>query len=167
MSLDSDRWYFRETGCPAGPAAPWAERSWPSTTSSPWLLVAATRLATSSRSVQTATALFTGWRQGTVQSRLMHMVSDNPLLIGGGYSHLRAGFVVAANGLLVRTWCLLRRCHSRRQWRRLSLTWDECLTLTERDWSVFRQACHDAALTLVRTRRWTSNVILKPGSWWV
>lgn len=41
----------------------------------------------------------------------------------------------------------------------LSLTWDECLGLSERDWKVFRQACHDA-LTLARTRRWTSNVLL-------
>jgi hypothetical protein len=41
----------------------------------------------------------------------------------------------------------------------LSRAWDECLTLSKRDWKVFRQACHDA-LTLVRTRRWTSNVIL-------
>jgi HNH endonuclease len=41
----------------------------------------------------------------------------------------------------------------------LSLTWDECLSLSERDWKVYQQACHDA-LTLVRTRRWASNVIL-------
>lgn len=41
----------------------------------------------------------------------------------------------------------------------LSLTWAQCLELSGRDWQVFRQACHDG-LTLVRTRRWTSNVIL-------
>lgn len=41
----------------------------------------------------------------------------------------------------------------------LSLTWDECAELSSRDWRVFRQACHDA-LTLARTRRWTSNVVL-------
>ena len=41
----------------------------------------------------------------------------------------------------------------------LSLTWDECLALTHKDWGVFRQACHDG-LTLARTRRWTSNVVV-------
>ena len=41
----------------------------------------------------------------------------------------------------------------------LSLTWHECLALSKRDWQVFRRACHDS-LTLARTRRWTSNVIL-------
>jgi hypothetical protein len=41
----------------------------------------------------------------------------------------------------------------------LSLTWDECLALSKRDWKIFRAACHDA-LTLARTRRCTSNVIL-------
>lgn len=41
----------------------------------------------------------------------------------------------------------------------LSLTWDECSELSSRDWRVFRLACHDA-LTLARTRRWTSNVVL-------
>ena len=41
----------------------------------------------------------------------------------------------------------------------LSLTWDECLTLSTKDWWVYRQACHDA-LTLVRTARRTSNVLL-------
>lgn len=40
----------------------------------------------------------------------------------------------------------------------LSLTWDECLALSKRDWKVFRQACHDALEP--KTRRWTSNVIL-------
>lgn len=40
----------------------------------------------------------------------------------------------------------------------LSLTWEECLALSQRDWKVFQRACHNA-LTLVRTRRWTSNVI--------
>ena len=40
-----------------------------------------------------------------------------------------------------------------------SLTWDECLALSRSDWDVFADACHDA-LTLVRTRRWTSNVLL-------
>ncbi len=42
----------------------------------------------------------------------------------------------------------------------LSLTWDECLELSRSDWQVFRRACHDA-LTLARTRRWTSNVVLE------
>jgi HNH endonuclease len=41
----------------------------------------------------------------------------------------------------------------------LSITWDECQSLVAEDWSVFRRACHDA-LTLARTRRWTSNVAL-------
>jgi hypothetical protein len=40
----------------------------------------------------------------------------------------------------------------------LSLTWDECLDLSERDWKNFRQACHDAFVP--KTRRWMSNVIL-------
>jgi hypothetical protein len=41
----------------------------------------------------------------------------------------------------------------------LSLTWDECIAMTKPDWLTFRRACHDA-LTLVRTRGWTSNVVL-------
>jgi len=42
----------------------------------------------------------------------------------------------------------------------LCLTWDECLSLSKRDWRFFREACHDA-LTFAITRRWTSNVILE------
>jgi hypothetical protein len=41
----------------------------------------------------------------------------------------------------------------------LCLTWDECLSLSKRDWKFFREACHDA-LTFARSRRWTSNVTL-------
>jgi hypothetical protein len=41
----------------------------------------------------------------------------------------------------------------------LYLTWEECVSLSKRDWKFFREACHDA-LTFARTRRWTSNVIL-------
>jgi hypothetical protein len=40
----------------------------------------------------------------------------------------------------------------------LSLTWDECLALSIRDWKVYRGACHLALET--HARRWTSNVIL-------
>ena len=39
------------------------------------------------------------------------------------------------------------------------LTWEECLSLSKRDWELYRQACHDA-LTFARSKRWTSNVIL-------
>jgi hypothetical protein len=39
----------------------------------------------------------------------------------------------------------------------LRLTWDECLTLTPRDWHVFKEAVH-AGLTMARTSRRTSNV---------
>ena len=42
--------------------------------------------------------------------------------------------------------------------RMLYLSWDECLSLSQHDWTLFRQACHDAFTP--RTRRWTSNVIL-------
>jgi HNH endonuclease len=41
----------------------------------------------------------------------------------------------------------------------LPLTWDGCLALSSRDWRIFRNACNQA-LTLVRTRRWPSNVIV-------
>lgn len=41
----------------------------------------------------------------------------------------------------------------------LSLTWEECLELSERDWLVFRGACHEG-LTLARTCRRTSNVLV-------
>ncbi len=41
----------------------------------------------------------------------------------------------------------------------LALTWAECLALSRRDWSVYRQACHDA-LTLAHSSRRTSNVVL-------
>jgi hypothetical protein len=41
----------------------------------------------------------------------------------------------------------------------VSLTWEECLSLSTSDWKIFRRACHDA-LVLARTRRWTSNVLL-------
>jgi HNH endonuclease len=41
----------------------------------------------------------------------------------------------------------------------LLLTWDECLALSSRDWHIFRNACNQA-LTLVRTRRWPSNVVV-------
>jgi hypothetical protein len=41
----------------------------------------------------------------------------------------------------------------------LGLTWEECLAFTRADWRVFRTAVHDA-LTLARTRKWTSNVRL-------
>lgn len=40
----------------------------------------------------------------------------------------------------------------------LPLTWEEVLSLSKRDWTVFREACHGAFTP--RTRRWTSNVVL-------
>lgn len=41
----------------------------------------------------------------------------------------------------------------------LPLTWDGCLALSSGDWRIFRNACNQA-LTLVRSRRWPSNVIV-------
>ena len=40
----------------------------------------------------------------------------------------------------------------------LYLTWEECLSFSERDWKLFQKACHDAFTP--PTRRWISNVIL-------
>jgi hypothetical protein len=41
----------------------------------------------------------------------------------------------------------------------LVLSWEELAAMTPHDWAIFRHAYHDA-LTLARTRRWTSNILL-------
>ncbi len=41
----------------------------------------------------------------------------------------------------------------------LCLPWDEALSLSAKDWRIWSAACDDA-LSLVRTRRWVSNVVV-------